>query len=62
MKCCGSGMFIPDTGSLFLVFTHPGSRIQKQQQRNKERGEKQFVVINFFEATNLTKLKTFSFL
>ncbi len=29
--CCGSGMFIPDPRT--LIFTHPGSRIHKQQQR-----------------------------
>jgi hypothetical protein len=30
-QCCGSGMFIPDPESQILIFTHPGSRIQKQQ-------------------------------
>ncbi len=34
-QCCGSGMFIPDTG--FWSFIHPGSRIQQQQQK---RGKK----------------------
>ncbi len=42
-------MFIPD----------PGSRTQKQHQ--KERGEKKFIVIPFFVATNFTKLKIISF-
>jgi hypothetical protein len=37
-----------------------GSRIQKQQK--KERGEKKFVVIPFFVATNFTKLKIILFL
>ncbi len=49
-------------GSRILIFTHPesripdlGSRIQKQQQR---RGvKKKFVVIPFYVATNITKLK-----
>jgi hypothetical protein len=35
-QCCGS---------CILIFTHPGSRIQKQQK--KERGEKTFVIILF---------------
>ncbi len=42
-------------GNRILIFTHPGSRIQKQQQ---ERGEKKFVVIPFYVTTNFTKLKT----
>jgi hypothetical protein len=45
--CCGSGIFIPDP----LIFTHPGSRIQKQQQK---RGVTQFSVLPFLVATNLT--------
>jgi hypothetical protein len=44
-KCRGSGMFIPDPGSQILIFTHSGSRIQKQQQK---RGvKKKFVVKPF---------------
>jgi hypothetical protein len=27
-QCCGSGMFIPYSGSGSLLFTHPGCRIQ----------------------------------
>jgi hypothetical protein len=38
-------------GSRILIFTHSGSRIQKQQQK---RSEKKFVVILFFVATNFT--------
>jgi hypothetical protein len=42
-------------GSRILIFTHPGSRIQKQQQK---RGvKKKFVVITFYVATNFTKLQ-----
>ncbi len=40
-------------GSRILIFTHPGSRIQKQQQK---RGVKKFVFIPFNVATNFTKL------
>ncbi len=40
--------------SRILIFTHPRSRIQKQQQK---RGVKKFVVITFYVATNFTKLK-----
>ncbi len=44
----------PDTSlSRILIFTDPGSRIQKQEQK---RGVKKFVVIPFFVATNFTKL------
>jgi hypothetical protein len=41
-------------GSRILIFTHPGSRIQKQQQK---RGVKKNVVIPFYVATNFTKLQ-----
>jgi hypothetical protein len=44
-------------GSRILIFTHPGSRIQKQEQK---RGVKKFVVkpgtVPFFIATNFTKI------
>jgi hypothetical protein len=40
--CGGSGMF---TVSRILIFTHPGSRIQKQP--TKERGEKKICCHNF---------------
>jgi hypothetical protein len=49
-------MFIPDLGSWILIFTHPGSRIPKPKTATKERGEKKFVVITFYIATNFTKL------
>ncbi len=42
------------TGSRILIFTHPGSRIQKQQQK---RGVNKCVVIPFYVATNFTKLQ-----
>ncbi len=40
-------------GSRILIFTHPGSRIQNQQQK---RGGEKFDVIPFYVATNFTKL------
>jgi hypothetical protein len=43
-------------------FTHPGSRISDPKTATKERGEKKFVVIPFFVATNFTKLKIILFL
>jgi hypothetical protein len=44
-------------GSRILIFTHPGSRIPDPGSKNskKERGEKKFVVITFYVATNFTK-------
>jgi hypothetical protein len=33
IQCCEYGMFIPEPGSRILIFTHSGSRIQKQQQK-----------------------------
>jgi hypothetical protein len=49
----------PGCLSRILIFTHPGSRIQKQQQK---RGVKKLIVIPIFVATNLTKLIIFVFL
>jgi hypothetical protein len=43
-------------GSRILIFTHPGSRILVPKTATKERGEKKFVVIPFYVATNFTKL------
>jgi hypothetical protein len=43
-QCGGSGMFIPDPESRILIFTHPGSRIQKKQQK---RGMKKISCHNF---------------
>ncbi len=59
MQCGGSGMFIPDPGSWFLPILDPGSRIPDPGSKNgnKRRGEKKFVVITFYVATNFTKLK-----
>jgi hypothetical protein len=46
-------------GSRILIFIHPGSRIQKQQQK---RGvKKKLVVIPFFVATNFTNENYFIF-
>jgi hypothetical protein len=45
-------LFIPD----------PGSWIPDPKTATKERGEKKFVALAFFEATNITKLKIILFL
>jgi hypothetical protein len=50
-QCCGSGML-----SRILIFTHPGSRISDPKTATKERGEKKFIFIPFFVATNFKKL------
>jgi hypothetical protein len=47
-------MFIPDPG--ILIFTHPPSWILDPKTATEERGEKKFVVITFYVATNFTKL------
>jgi hypothetical protein len=51
-------------GSRILIVSHPGSwisdlgsRIPDPETATKERGEKKFVVIPFFVATNFTKFK-----
>jgi hypothetical protein len=51
---------VADPGCLsrILIFVHPGSRIQKQQQRG---GGKIFLTFLFFVATNFTKLKIILF-
>ncbi len=49
------GSRIPDLGSRILIFTHPGFRIQKQQQKRGTRKEK-LVVITFYVATKFTKV------
>ncbi len=56
-QCGGSGMFIPDPGSWFLPIPDLGSRIPDPKTATKERGEKKFVVISFYVATNFTKLQ-----
>jgi hypothetical protein len=50
LQCGGSGMFIPDPDF------YP-SRIPDPKTATKERGEKKFVVITFYVATNFTKLQ-----
>ncbi len=35
-QCCGSGMFIPDPGSWFLLIPDPGSRIPDPKTATKE--------------------------
>ncbi len=44
-------------GSWFLPIPDPGSRIPDPKTATKERGDKKFVVIPFYVATNFTKLK-----
>ncbi len=55
------GTSVADPGCLFriLIFTHPGSRIQKQQQK---RGVKKICCHTFFVATNFAKVNIISFL
>jgi hypothetical protein len=50
---------VADPGCLsrILIFTHPGSRIPDPKTAAKEGGEKNFVVITFYVATNFTKLQ-----
>jgi hypothetical protein len=43
-------------GSRFLPIPDLGSRIPDPKTATKERGEKKFVVIPFYVATNFTKL------
>jgi hypothetical protein len=49
-------MFIPDPDFYPSRIPYLGSRIQAKTA-TKERGEKKFVVIPFYVATNFTKLK-----
>jgi hypothetical protein len=51
VQCCGSGMFILDPDF------YP-SWIPDPKTATKERGEKKFVIITFYVATNFTKLKS----
>jgi hypothetical protein len=43
-------------------FPDPGSRIPDPKTATKKRGEKKFVIITFFVATNFTKLNIILFL
>jgi hypothetical protein len=56
-QCCGSGMFIRIPDPDF----NP-SQIPDPKTATKERGEKKFIVILFFVATNFTKLNIILFL
>jgi hypothetical protein len=52
--CTVTSVADPGCLSRILIFTHPGSRIQKQQQK---RGvKKNLLSLTFFVATNFTKL------
>ncbi len=55
-RCNNTKLFISSwfTAVLYPIFTHSGSRIQKQQQK---RGVKKICCHTFFVATNFTKLK-----
>jgi hypothetical protein len=57
-QCCGSGMFIriPDPDFYPSRIPDLGSRIPDPKTATKERGEKKFIVITFYVATNFTKL------
>jgi hypothetical protein len=48
----------PGCLSRILIFIHPGSRIQDPTTATKGGGG-QFVVLPFFKATNITKLRIF---
>jgi hypothetical protein len=48
-------------GSSFLPIPDPGSRIPDPKTAMKDTGEKNFVVIPFFEVINFTKLNYFIF-
>jgi hypothetical protein len=61
MQCCRSGINIPDSGSKFSPIPDPGSRIPDPKTATKEMGKKKLLVIPFFVATNLTKLKIILF-
>jgi hypothetical protein len=61
VQCCGSGMFITDPDFYPSRIPDPGSRVQDTKTATKERGEKKFVVIPFFVATNFTKFKIIFF-
>jgi hypothetical protein len=50
-------MFIPDPDFYPSRIPDPGSRIPDPKTATKERGEKKFVVITFYVATNFTKLQ-----
>jgi hypothetical protein len=52
-QCCGSGMFIPDPD---FCFVHPGSRIQKQQQK---RGVKKNVCPTFIYSHKNHKIENY---
>jgi hypothetical protein len=57
LQCCGSGMFIPDSGSWFLPIPDPGF-----QNSNSREGWKKINCYTFFAAINFTKLKIILFL
>jgi hypothetical protein len=52
---------IPDPDFYTSRIQDLGSRIQNPKTATKERGEKKFVVIPFFVATNFTKLQIIPF-
>jgi hypothetical protein len=50
-------MFIPDPDFYPSRIPDPRSRIPDPKTATKKRGEKKFVVITFYVATNFTKLQ-----
>ncbi len=67
-QCCGSGMFIPDPGSWFLLIPDPGSRIPDPKTGTKESGETKLLsylfcshrfhkIVNYFIFEMLKKKK-----
>ncbi len=48
---------IPDPDFYPSRISDPGSRIPDPKTATRERGEKKFVVITFYVATNFTKLQ-----
>jgi hypothetical protein len=52
----------PGCFSRILIFIHPGSRIPDPKTATKESGDRKKLVVNFFVATNITKLKIILFL
>jgi hypothetical protein len=60
-QCFESGMFMPDPDRFYLSRI-PNLGNNNSNKREKEKGEKNFVVLFFFKATDITKLKIIIFL
>jgi hypothetical protein len=59
VKCTALVNSVADSVCLsrILIFVHPGYPISDPKTATKEKDEKKFVVLTFFVATNITKLK-----